>query len=118
MKGINQQTALDLRFEVSMVVKTDTLVFWVMTSYSLVCGHQRFTVTYCLQLPPILKTEVVCSEILIPTYQTIQCYNPEDHNVNKSIPLKEMPNRIWMWLPADSVTRTISDWDSVQTLPA
>jgi hypothetical protein len=91
MKCINLQTILDLRFEVSMVVKTDSVVFWVMTPYSLVCGHLGLKGTYYLHLQSILKVEAVCSETLIPTYQTIQCYNLEDHNMSNSVPLKEMP---------------------------
>lgn len=61
MKFINLQTSSALRSETCMVVKTDTLISWVMTPYNLVCGNHGFKVADCLQLQPILKTEALCS---------------------------------------------------------
>lgn len=33
-----------------------------------------------------LKVEAMCSSaVLVPTYQTAQCYNPEDHSMNLDV---------------------------------
>jgi hypothetical protein len=55
-----EQTTGPMRFEVLTVVKMSVLVFWVVTLCGLVGGHQ------------------FSSEMLVSTYKSSQCHNPEN----------------------------------------
>jgi hypothetical protein len=72
-------------FEVFTTAKIHTVI-QVMVPCSPVDGYQHFggTCYLCLQHRNIsaLKMEAVCSEMLVPTYQTTQYYKPEDYSMD------------------------------------
>jgi hypothetical protein len=67
------------------VFKIYIVVFWVLISCSLV-GDTSVSKDYIASIfkvgMKIPKMEVECSsEMLVPTYKTTRCHNPEIHNV-------------------------------------
>lgn len=64
---MNARSAQIPRFEDFMGLKIDIMVFWVMTSFSLVVGYQHFGGTYYLNM------ETICSCVmLVPTSTKLQ----------------------------------------------
>jgi hypothetical protein len=50
--------------------------------YSLADSYQRFGVICCLHHGTLKMEEACSSEMLVTTYKTTHCNNPEDHNIN------------------------------------
>jgi hypothetical protein len=82
-----------IRSGVSTVVKIHTVVFWVLSVSILISGYQLFREMYC---PPAFRT-LKFSEMMIATYQTAWCQNPEDHNINNEVQLTVLPLHDNQW---------------------
>jgi hypothetical protein len=59
----------NMRFEVLSAVKMFSVVFWIVVPCEFVGGYQPFSPEYgrCF------------SAILVPTYKSTWCHNPENH---------------------------------------
>jgi hypothetical protein len=75
-----------VRSEVSHGDNIYTVVFWVMTPFSLIYGYQLFGEICCLSLHSgTLKTNIPDSpESMVTIYQITGCHKPEDTKVSIS----------------------------------
>jgi hypothetical protein len=76
----------NIRLQVFMAMKVETVVFWVVAS-CLADGYQHFRGTYCLRLHnPTTRMEAIgSSKMVLTTYKTEQCHNPEDYNMKTQL---------------------------------
>ena len=75
------------------MVKIPTVVFWVMSPSILISRYQLFREMYC---PPAFRS-FSFSEMVIATYHTAWCQNPEDHNYNSEVQLTVLPMHDNQW---------------------
>jgi hypothetical protein len=69
-------------------INIKVVVFWVATLCSLVGRYLYFGETYCFLLQGF-KMEATCSfRTSLSAHETIQCYNPEDHEPQQSLAWK------------------------------
>jgi hypothetical protein len=75
-----------------MAVSTKMAVFWVVALCSLLEVYQHFRGPYCLhhQGIALMMEAARTSETLINFYQTAQCYNPEESNLQSNVHLTEV----------------------------
>jgi hypothetical protein len=66
-----------MKFEILTAVKLQIAVFWIIMSYRLVEGYQRFAGT-------LKRERALSSEKFVTIYPTIWCHNPKKLNLHVS----------------------------------